>query len=385
MHPQQAPAFGNATGISLPKKMNITTSDNNILPPRIKNNSTTQACAACKYQRRKCEPNCILSPYFPHNRQAQFLNAHKLFGVSNITKIIRNLSPADKDQAMKTIIFQSDVRANDPVGGCHRIIRELQFMIEYYQAELDIVLHQLSICRAQQVQAQAAQGQVQTTDKADQQVHQDDHQQQPQYLPFMTSDQAAAANNCSDPNSDVINADPLCAYSPSSLQYSYHQQQQQQQQQLNLQLGGSINNRVEEDNFILVNDINRYDSSIQDHNADVWVNQEEQHQQERMMVNYCPNNDAEDQYDDSKGSFDHKKDMICLELRTDKLKFDDEEDHNVRQSSNEGAVLNDSKNDLCRVVVDENGSIRDDGVYENEEGVAEAWFGLANLKRRKTM
>ncbi|CAK9179960.1 unnamed protein product [Ilex paraguariensis] len=109
----------------------------------------TQACAACKYQRRKCAPDCILAPYFPHDRQRQFLNAHKLFGVSNITKIIRNLDQPDKDEAMRTIIIQSDVRANDPVGGCYRIIRELQRLIEYNRAELDIVLHQLAICRAQ--------------------------------------------------------------------------------------------------------------------------------------------------------------------------------------------------------------------------------------------
>ncbi|KAH7547161.1 hypothetical protein FEM48_Zijuj01G0280100 [Ziziphus jujuba var. spinosa] len=114
-----------------------------------KGNGNTQACAACKYQRRKCAPDCILAPYFPHDRQRQFLNAHKLFGVSNITKIIKKLDQPDKDKAMHTIIFQSDVRANDPVGGCYRIIREYQRQIEYYKAELDIVLHQLAICRAQ--------------------------------------------------------------------------------------------------------------------------------------------------------------------------------------------------------------------------------------------
>ncbi|KAK3220496.1 hypothetical protein Dsin_014466 [Dipteronia sinensis] len=111
--------------------------------------TTTQACAACKYQRRKCAPDCILAPYFPHDRQRQFLNAHKLFGVSNITKIIKNLEPPEKDEAMRTIMFQSDVRANDPVGGCFRIIRELQRQIEFTKAELDLVLHQLAICRAQ--------------------------------------------------------------------------------------------------------------------------------------------------------------------------------------------------------------------------------------------
>jgi hypothetical protein len=114
-----------------------------------KNNNTTQACAACKYQRRKCAPDCILAPYFPHDRQRQFLNAHKLFGVSNINKIIKYLDPPLKDQAMRTIIFESDMRANDPVGGCYKYIQDLQAQIEYCKTELDLVLQQLAVFRAQ--------------------------------------------------------------------------------------------------------------------------------------------------------------------------------------------------------------------------------------------
>lgn len=130
--------------------------NNNVTIARVNSN---QACAACKYQRRKCPPDCILAPYFPHDRQRQFLNAHKLFGVSNITKIIRNLDQAEKDAAMRTIIFQSDVRATDPVGGCYRIIRQLQRQIDYAKAELDLVLRQIAFCKTQaqaQAQAQAA-------------------------------------------------------------------------------------------------------------------------------------------------------------------------------------------------------------------------------------
>ncbi|KAF8011581.1 hypothetical protein BT93_J2003 [Corymbia citriodora subsp. variegata] len=123
-----------------------------------KSSSTTPACAACKYQRRKCEPNCLLAPYFPYDRQHQFLNAHKLFGVSNITKVIKNLAPHEKDEAMRTIIYQSDARAHDPVLGCYRIIRDLHRQIEFCQAELEFVLRQLELCRAQaQAQAQAQQ------------------------------------------------------------------------------------------------------------------------------------------------------------------------------------------------------------------------------------
>ncbi|KAI4329150.1 hypothetical protein L6164_021444 [Bauhinia variegata] len=112
-------------------------------------NGTTQACAPCKYQRRKCASDCILAPYFPHDRHKQFINAHKLFGVSNINKIVKNLSPLQKDQAMRTVIIESDIRANDPVGGCCRIIQALQAEIEYCKAELDLVLQQLAIVRAQ--------------------------------------------------------------------------------------------------------------------------------------------------------------------------------------------------------------------------------------------
>ncbi|KAG8380100.1 hypothetical protein BUALT_Bualt07G0158500 [Buddleja alternifolia] len=110
--------------------------------------STTQACAACKYQRRKCASDCVLAPYFPHDRQRQFLNAHRLFGVSNIVKIVRHLEQPAKDHAMRTIIFQSDARAADPVGGCYRIIRDLEQRISMAKAELEIVLHHLALCRA---------------------------------------------------------------------------------------------------------------------------------------------------------------------------------------------------------------------------------------------
>ncbi|XP_010913026.1 uncharacterized protein [Elaeis guineensis] len=115
--------------------------------------SATQACAVCKYQRRKCNPDCTLAPYFPADQQRQFLNAHRLFGVSNILKIIRHVDPVQRAEAMHSIIFQSNARAHDPVGGCYRIILELERQLEHDTAELALVLRQLAICRAQ---AQAA-------------------------------------------------------------------------------------------------------------------------------------------------------------------------------------------------------------------------------------
>ncbi|XWS60630.1 hypothetical protein CRYUN_Cryun07bG0051800 [Craigia yunnanensis] len=71
---------------------------------------TTSACAACKYQRRKCIPECRLAPYFPADQTKVFQNAHKLFGVSNIVKILKSLDPTQHAEAMRSIKYQANVR-----------------------------------------------------------------------------------------------------------------------------------------------------------------------------------------------------------------------------------------------------------------------------------
>jgi hypothetical protein len=119
-------------------------------------NGTTQACAACKYQRRKCGPTCILAPYFPHDRQQQFINAHKLFGVGKITNMIKNVPPQLRDTTMATIMFQSDMRAKDPVGGCYRYLQHLQSQYEFLEAELDLTRQHIAICRASSQSQQLA-------------------------------------------------------------------------------------------------------------------------------------------------------------------------------------------------------------------------------------
>ncbi|CAK8535915.1 unnamed protein product [Lathyrus sativus] len=120
----------------------------NINITRNGNGGIPQACSACKYQRRKCGPSCILAPYFPHERQKQFLNAHKLFGVGKITNLLKTVPPEARDLTMSTIIYQSDMRALDPVGGCYRHIQNLQSQIDFYSAQLHFALQQIAICRA---------------------------------------------------------------------------------------------------------------------------------------------------------------------------------------------------------------------------------------------
>ncbi|XVE57027.1 hypothetical protein DITRI_Ditri04bG0058600 [Diplodiscus trichospermus] len=108
---------------------------------------TTSACAACKYQRRKCVPECLLAPYFPAAQTKVFQNAHKLFGVSNIVKILKSLDPSQHAEAMHSIKIQANVRDRYPVYGCLGVIRHLQYQIQLLEDEFHAVLSQLEMYR----------------------------------------------------------------------------------------------------------------------------------------------------------------------------------------------------------------------------------------------
>ncbi|VVA09633.1 PREDICTED: LOB [Prunus dulcis] len=81
-------------------------------------------CASCKQQRRKCDETCEMAPYFPASRYSEFQNAHKIFGVSNIQKIMAMAAPDQKQAAAESILTEGNARKNDPVNGCLGIIRE---------------------------------------------------------------------------------------------------------------------------------------------------------------------------------------------------------------------------------------------------------------------
>ncbi|CAH8350753.1 unnamed protein product [Eruca vesicaria subsp. sativa] len=108
---------------------------------------TSGACAACKYQRRRCAADCPLAPYFPSEQPKLFQNVHRLFGVRSIVKILENLDEAQKPEAMKSIIFQSYVRERNPIHGCLGIMQQLQYMIWLAEEDLKAVNSQLEIYR----------------------------------------------------------------------------------------------------------------------------------------------------------------------------------------------------------------------------------------------
>lgn len=109
---------------------------------------TTPACAACKYQRRKCSPTCPLAPYFPADQPKIFQNVHRLFGVSKVTKTLKDLETKDqRDDAMQSIIYEADMRQRFPVDGCRAIIAQLHQKLQLAYEELHYVCANLDACR----------------------------------------------------------------------------------------------------------------------------------------------------------------------------------------------------------------------------------------------
>ncbi|KAJ8750709.1 hypothetical protein K2173_015890 [Erythroxylum novogranatense] len=111
--------------------------------------SNNRPCAVCKLQRKRCEETCEMAAYFPGNRFQEFQNAHKLFGVGNIMKLMGLVEPNQRTDTAMSLLLEANARAEDPVHGCLGIVQELTAQIELHQRELQLVNQQLEFFRGQ--------------------------------------------------------------------------------------------------------------------------------------------------------------------------------------------------------------------------------------------
>ncbi|XLT33663.1 hypothetical protein HN873_064955, partial [Arachis hypogaea] len=51
--------------------------------------SGNSPCASCKLLRRRCAKDCIFAPYFPSDDPQKFAIVHKVFGASNVSKMLQ--------------------------------------------------------------------------------------------------------------------------------------------------------------------------------------------------------------------------------------------------------------------------------------------------------
>ncbi|GMH09040.1 hypothetical protein Nepgr_010880 [Nepenthes gracilis] len=102
-------------------------------------------CAACKYLRKKCPPDCIFSPLFPASDPQRFAHIHRIYGAGNIARMLQKLPAHLRAQAAESLSFEARCRIEDPVYGCVKIISQLQQEIFMAQSQLAKTLAQFQV------------------------------------------------------------------------------------------------------------------------------------------------------------------------------------------------------------------------------------------------
>ncbi|XP_052207616.1 LOB domain-containing protein 4-like [Diospyros lotus] len=96
-------------------------------------------CAACKLLRRRCVEDCVFSPYFPANDPQKFASVHKVFGASNVNKMLQELPVEQRADAVTCMVYEANARIRDPVYGCVGAISSLQHQVDALQTQLALV------------------------------------------------------------------------------------------------------------------------------------------------------------------------------------------------------------------------------------------------------
>ncbi|KAL7201281.1 hypothetical protein ACSBR1_033062 [Camellia fascicularis] len=106
-------------------------------------------CAACKFLRRRCTNSCILLPYFPPSEPEKFVAVHKVFGASNVCKMLQEVPVDDREDAVTSMVYEAKARLRDPVYGCVAFVSSLQSQVFHLQSELNAALAEAMALRAQ--------------------------------------------------------------------------------------------------------------------------------------------------------------------------------------------------------------------------------------------
>ncbi|MED6161200.1 hypothetical protein PIB30_058456 [Stylosanthes scabra] len=171
--------------------------------------STSPPCGACKFLRRKCISGCIFAPHFGSDQgAARFAAVHKVFGASNVSKLLLHIPVNRRHEAVVTISYEAQARLSDPVYGCVSTILALQqqshsnktyFQVTSLQGELSMVQNQL-------INSRLAYANVLHHHQCTQQHHHH-HHNQPNMINVSLLQQPAYSNNNSSAstNNNLVN------------------------------------------------------------------------------------------------------------------------------------------------------------------------------------
>ncbi|RZC91857.1 hypothetical protein C5167_021569 [Papaver somniferum] len=95
-------------------------------------------CASCKLLRRRCAKDCVFAPYFPSDDPHKFAIVHKVFGASNVSKMLQDLPLQQRGDAVSSLVYEANARVRDPVYGCVGAISYLQNQVSQLQMQLAV-------------------------------------------------------------------------------------------------------------------------------------------------------------------------------------------------------------------------------------------------------
>ncbi|WVZ96694.1 hypothetical protein U9M48_042298 [Paspalum notatum var. saurae] len=101
--------------------------------------NTITPCAACKLLRRRCAQECPFSPYFSPLEPNKFAAVHKVFGASNVSKMLLEVHESQRADAANSLVYEANLRLRDPVYGCMGAILTLQQQVQALESELAAV------------------------------------------------------------------------------------------------------------------------------------------------------------------------------------------------------------------------------------------------------
>ncbi|CAN4102362.1 unnamed protein product [Withania somnifera] len=110
-----------------------------LVPPGSTTLNTVTPCAACKLLRRRCAQECPFSPYFSPHEPQKFASVHKVFGASNVSKMLMEVPESRREDTANSLVYEANVRLRDPVYGCMGAISALQQQVQALQAELNFI------------------------------------------------------------------------------------------------------------------------------------------------------------------------------------------------------------------------------------------------------
>ncbi|XP_049410796.1 LOB domain-containing protein 12-like [Solanum stenotomum] len=113
-------------------------------------------CASCKLLRRRCAKDCIFSPYFPCDDPHKFAIVHKVFGASNISKMLQEVPANERADAVSSLVYEANARMRDPVYGCVGAISYLQNQVTQLQMQLAMAQAEILCIQMQSEPPQAA-------------------------------------------------------------------------------------------------------------------------------------------------------------------------------------------------------------------------------------